>query len=404
MNSMDVSLSQMAVVEAVARHRSFSRAARELHIGQPVVSRTVALVERMLNATLFTRTTRAVELTDAGDAYLAVARGVLAAAERGHRQWNGYLSGDSGEVIIAALPSVAATVLPTAVRAFTRDHPRRTVTVLDVPAAEGVTMLETGNADLAVCDAEQASRLTIPHDVAALVTDSLVAVMPPDSPLAAQDEITWTELSREPFVALQSGTSVRVLTDFGFASAGTTPCALVTARGVATVAGLVAAGIGVTAVPQTVLPLLGFQPLTVRSLVNPTVTRQICLLARTPLSPPAKAFRQALTEAFAQEPVQAPSLAVQQDRSQPGGEEPPPPLHCGNDYPASATPSCSAPVHASGQATGSPAAGPIPDVPTTSPAGACAGTTQCGHECSISINSDQTGGPPAVLPAHPQRP
>jgi LysR family carnitine catabolism transcriptional activator len=93
----------------------------------------------------------------------------------------------------AVLPSVAATVLPDAVRAFTRDHPGRSVTVFDAPAAEGVTMLETGKADLAVCDAEQAARLTGPWDVDVLATDSLVAVLPPDSHLAVQDEVTWTE-------------------------------------------------------------------------------------------------------------------------------------------------------------------------------------------------------------------
>jgi DNA-binding transcriptional LysR family regulator len=100
-------------------------------------------------------------------------------------------------------------------------------------------------------------------------------------------------------VALQPGTGVRRLTDFGFASAGAAPHALVTTRGVATVAGLVAAGIGVGAVPQAALPLIGFQPLAVRALVEPTVTREICLLGRDPLPPAAQAFRRAVTEAFA---------------------------------------------------------------------------------------------------------
>ncbi|MEU0440685.1 LysR family transcriptional regulator [Streptomyces sp. NPDC006186] len=297
---MKVSLSQMAVVDAVARHGSFSRAARELHIGQPVVSRTVALVERLLEATLFTRTTRAVELTDAGRAYLAVARSVLAAAERGQRQWDGYLAGENGEVVVAALPSVAATVLPTAVRRFTDGHPGRSVTVLDVPSAEAVTMVESGTADLAVCDADRAARLDGPYDTAELATDTLVAVLPPDGRLADRPEVTWAELSREPFVALQPGSSVRSLTDSGFATAGTAPRALVTARGVATVAGLVAARIGVSAVPRTVLPLLGFQDVTVRPLTEPTVIRRICLVGRTPATPAARIFREEVATAFAE--------------------------------------------------------------------------------------------------------
>ncbi|MEU1003006.1 LysR substrate-binding domain-containing protein [Streptomyces tibetensis] len=130
-------------------------------------------------------------------------------------------------------------------------------------------------------------------------SDSLVAVVPPDSYLAVLDEVTWTELTLEPFVALQPGTGVRRLTDFGFASAGAAPHALVTARGVATVAGLVAAGIGVSAVPLAVLPLIGFQPLAVRALAEPTVTREICLLGRDSPPPAAQAFRRAVAEAFA---------------------------------------------------------------------------------------------------------
>ncbi|WP_369392434.1 LysR family transcriptional regulator [Streptomyces sp. CG1] len=296
---MNVSLSQMAVLDAVARNRSFSGAARDLHIGQPMVSRTVALVERMVNATLFTRTTRTVELTDAGRAYLAIARSVLAAADRAHRQWDGYQAGENGEVAVAVLPSVAATVLPAAVREFTRGRPGRSVTVFDVPADEGMDMLKAGHVDLAMCEARQTHLAPDFADIQLLTTDTLVAVTPPDSPLAALDEITWAQLAQHPFVALLPGSSVRALTDFGFDAASTSPRALVTARGVPTVAGLVAADIGVSAVPTGVLPLLGSQALAVRPLTDPVVTRRIHLLERTPPSPAAHAFRKALTDAYA---------------------------------------------------------------------------------------------------------
>ncbi|WP_164555607.1 MULTISPECIES: LysR family transcriptional regulator [unclassified Streptomyces] len=299
---MNVSLSQMATLDAVARHSSFSGAARELHVGQPVVSRTVALVERTLGSALFTRTTRAVELTDAGRAYLAIARRVLAAAEHGSRQWEGYTSGAEGAVHVAALPSVAATVLPAAIVDFTRGMPGRSVTVFDVPADEGIELLTAGKVDLTICDAERAAQAGPAAELQVLSADSLYAVVLPDSRLADTTEVTWADLSRELFVALQPGTSVRTLTDFGFASADTVPDSLVTARGVATVAGLVAAGVGVSAMPASVLPLLGFQDLSFRPLIAPTVTRTICLLGRIPLAPAAQAFRQDVVRAFANQP------------------------------------------------------------------------------------------------------
>ncbi|GGV76240.1 LysR family transcriptional regulator [Streptomyces thermoviolaceus subsp. thermoviolaceus] len=304
---MDVSLSQMAVVDAVARHGSFSRAARELHVGQPVVSRTIALVERLLGTALFSRTTRAVELTDAGRAYVAIARQVLAAAEHGRRQWEGYRSGERGSVTVAVLPSVAATVLPEAVREFTRATAGRSVTVYDVPADEGVALLKEGKADLTICDAEQAADAGPFVESQVLATDDLYAVLPPDSRLAASAGVTWADLGREPFVALRSGTGVRALTDSGFAAAGTAPQALVTARGVTTVAGLVAAGIGVSAVPASVLPLLGFQDLVFRPLTGPTVTRSICLLSRVPATLAARAFAQEVGAAFARRATEGPT-------------------------------------------------------------------------------------------------
>ncbi|MEU8974628.1 LysR substrate-binding domain-containing protein [Streptomyces monashensis] len=93
--------------------------------------------------------------------------------------------------------------------------------------------------------------------------------------------------------------SVRALTDSGFATSNTSPRAFVTARGIPTVAGLVAANIGVSAVPTGVLPLLGSQTLAVRPLVDPVVTRRIRVLERRPAAPAAHAFHVVLTAAFA---------------------------------------------------------------------------------------------------------
>jgi DNA-binding transcriptional LysR family regulator len=74
---------------------------------------------------------------------------------------------------------------------------------------------------------------------------------------------------------------VRRLTDLGFAQAGVEPVTLVETRAVATAGGMIAAGLGISAMPELVLPLLSFTHLTTRPLERPAITRKLALLLRS---------------------------------------------------------------------------------------------------------------------------
>jgi DNA-binding transcriptional LysR family regulator len=292
---MDVSLRQMEVLSEVARTGSFTQAAREMRVSQPVLSRTIRDIERTLRTRLLDRTTRSVQLTADGREFLAVAETVLQSYRAGMRRFTAYRDGEHGTFTLAALPSVAASMLPEAVAGFLARYPGIQVKIVDGTTSEVIDHLLAGRADLALTDSADA-----PGDlnVLPLTRDPLLAVLPPHHHLTTRPELTWHELAAEPFVAFTQGSSVRRLTDLGFASAQARPSRLIETIAVGTAAGMISAGLGVSAVPALLLPLMSFAPLQTRPLTAPALTRHLAaLVPRTPPpSPPAARFLEQLAQ------------------------------------------------------------------------------------------------------------
>jgi len=108
------------------------------------------------------------------------------------------------------------------------------------------------------------------------------------------------EIAAEPFIAMSHGSSVRQLTDLAMAQAGVSPTTLVEARNTATAGGIIAAGLGVSAFPELVLPLMSSTNIATRRLTGPTMYREIAVItpADTVLAPPAQRFVERLRASF----------------------------------------------------------------------------------------------------------
>jgi LysR family carnitine catabolism transcriptional activator len=277
LESMSPTLHQLEVFERVALTGSFTQAAADLRLSQPVVSRTIGDVERHLGTRLLERTTRSVELTAAGREFLAVAHSILDTYRRELSRFSAYRAGEYGHVTIAALPSVAAVLLPPLVAGFLAGHPGITLHLLDGTTREVLEHLRSGAADLAVTDLGPASAAL---DVHPLAEDRVLAVLPPGHHHASRPELTWADLASERFIAFSQDSSIRGLTDLGFAQAGVEPETLVETRAVATAGGMIAAGLGISAMPELVLPLLSFTRLITRPLEGPAIIRKLALHLR----------------------------------------------------------------------------------------------------------------------------
>jgi len=126
-----------------------------------------------------------------------------------------------------------------------------------------------------------------------------VAVLPTGHRYSSRSSLSWADLAVERFIAFSLDSSVRRLTDLGFAQAGVEPETLMETRAVATAGGMIATGLGISAMPELVLPLLSFTNVITRPLERPLMTRKLALHLRPGevLQPAARQFADHLVSA-----------------------------------------------------------------------------------------------------------
>src|SRR3982074_3576499 len=180
-NLMNVDLHQLRIFVAVARLGNFTRAAERLHLSQPSLSLHIRQLEQDLGVRLFDRSTRSVVLTQAGDDLLPTAERLLDDFQSAVASVADLAARRRGRVAVAVLPSVAAELLPRAIALLRIRHPDITVAVRDDVAEHIPARARNGEVDfgLGAIDSVDADVLGSP-----LISDELIAVLPPAHPLA----------------------------------------------------------------------------------------------------------------------------------------------------------------------------------------------------------------------------
>ncbi|MCR6032829.1 LysR family transcriptional regulator [Nocardioides sp. zg-579] len=257
------SLRQLRSFVAVAEEKHFGRAAERLHIAQPPLSQQVRRLEAELGVELLVRTTRRVDLTPAGAAYLQRARAILAAVDDAAHEARRAAAGVVGHLTIGCVGSVTYSLLPALARRLSEDLPGVDVSFRgEMLAAPQVEALREGAIDLALLrpPVTDGSLVATP-----LRRDRLVVAVPEDHPLAARRRLRVADLAGVDLIVHASDRRsamydvVRGLCrDAGFEPT--------VRHEVGETSTLVAGGLGVAVVPEPVqaLPLSGvvYVPLT----------------------------------------------------------------------------------------------------------------------------------------------
>jgi LysR family transcriptional regulator, transcription activator of glutamate synthase operon len=277
-------LRHLVYFEAVARHQHVSRAAVELSIAQPAISKQLHDLERELGAgPLFERVGRRLRLTEAGHALLAHARTIIAQVEaaRTEMRERGGLRG--GRVTIGAPPTVGERLLPGVLAAFHRRYPDVELRMHEGSTQTLLSLLDTGEVDVAVVT------LPVPRQglrVAPLFAERLVVIVGREYRLAAQREVSFGELVDEPFLLYQSGGYVREATLSACRAAGYAPRVVLHGGSLSMLLRLAEAGLGIAVIPP--LALTGSEPLAVLQIREPLLQRTVALVSREgTLLPPA---------------------------------------------------------------------------------------------------------------------
>lgn len=243
---------------AVADTRHFGRAAERLHMAQPALSQSIRQLEAELGTALFTRTTRQVRLTPAGEFLQGEVGRILAAVEDSVRGVHRIAQGRQGLVRVGFTGSAAQTQLPRMARIVKRELPGLALEIhADLLTPAQVDGLHDGRLDVGVLRPPLAGEGL---DVRIIESESLVLAVAADHRLATEPVIAMTDLRAEPFVLFSAGGSaVNDAVLNSCRAAGFVPHREHEAAGISVMLPLVAAGLGVALVPASVraAPLAG---------------------------------------------------------------------------------------------------------------------------------------------------
>ncbi|MGW5675214.1 LysR family transcriptional regulator [Streptomyces sp. NPDC003860] len=288
----------LRVLRAVASTGSFSAAARTLGCTQPAVSQQMKALEGSAGTPLLIRTGREMRLTQAGEALVRHATGILAGLTAAEEEVAAIAGLRAGRVRLVSFPSGSSTLVPAALAALRAAHPGTRVSLVDAEPPRSVEMLREGDCDVALAfrygdaartevDGEREAgveRAETEWDdlvVRPLLTDRLVALVPEGHRLAAAGTVSIGDLADDPWIA-GCPRCRRQLVDVCEA-AGFTPRIDFATDDYPAVVGLVGAGLGVAVLPE--LALESVRPKGVVAVtLAPEVAREIVALTLPDLS------------------------------------------------------------------------------------------------------------------------
>src|ERR1700678_4623110 len=238
---------QLRYVCAIADTGSFSRAAERCQIAQPSLSQQVLKLEKDLGAKLFDRLGRSVRLTEAGRAFLPSARSILSQRETARSSVADKCADVRGCVAVGAIPTIAPYLMPRYTATFTKKYPEAKLRIVEETTPILVESLRDLSIDLAIL------ALPLRHkdlELVPLRTEPLFAVLPKKHPLAAAKSLALKDLRGESFVMLRDGHCFRDLSIAACTHARVTPRIAFESGQFSSLFGMVAAGVGVSLVPE----------------------------------------------------------------------------------------------------------------------------------------------------------
>lgn len=291
-------LRQLYYFVKVAKKEHVTQAAEELHVAQSAVSRQIHQLEEELGVKLFLQKGRNLQLTPVGQLLYKRVEAVLKDLERTVQEVHEFHDPESGEIRLGFPHSLGIHLMPEVVSGFRKKHPNVKFRLKQGNFASIIKDIVSGEMDLAFISPFPEAHDEVTGDI--LLTEELSAILPPNHPLAGEESIKLEQLKNEMFVVFSNGYSLRPIVLDACQKAGFEPKISFESEETDTIRGLVAAGMGVSLLPDMALfQTKQLQPARVR-ISDPKVLRQIGLIRRSDdkLSPVASVFYKFLIEYF----------------------------------------------------------------------------------------------------------
>lgn len=240
-------LQQLRYVRAIAETNSFSRAAERCHVAQPSLSQQVLKLEQELGVKLFDRLGHSIRLTEAGRALIPHTRTILDEVDAARLSVADKNADLSGTVSVGVIPTIAPYLMPQWTAAFTKNFSGAKLRIVEDTTPVLVEGLRDRSLDFAVL------ALPLRHkdlELLTLRTEPLFAVLAKQHPMAVARSLSLRDLRNESFLLLRDGHCFRDLSVATCNRARFTPQIAFESGQFSSLLGMVAAGVGVTLVPE----------------------------------------------------------------------------------------------------------------------------------------------------------
>lgn len=203
---MALNVHQLHIFYSVAERGSFSAAAQTLHMTQPAVTMQVQALEERFGTKLFNRTTKKLELTEAGHRLLPQARKAVELMRDTDLLMVSFVEDLKGRLQFAASLTIGEYVLPRLLGTFLRRFPEVSVNMKVMNTTEIIDAVAHQGLDFGIIEApcEVAG-----FDVEPVMNDELMLIIPTGHPFASRDEVTLEEVIKEPMVLREKGSGTR---------------------------------------------------------------------------------------------------------------------------------------------------------------------------------------------------
>jgi DNA-binding transcriptional LysR family regulator len=272
---MNVSFRQIEVFLAVAKTLSFSEAAKLCHLSQPALSANVKRLEETLGARLFDRHTRKVSLTAVGLEFFNVAFKLTETTEIAFARVQDFVEGKRGRLVVAAAPSMSASFVPVVIAEYYKSHKGIEIKLHDELSEVCIEMVRSGDADLALApfksDAEDLDQID-------LFRDHLVVICRAGHSLSLLPQVRWRDVQRYAQVVMNPSSSLRQQVDAQYQRYGVQMRPAFEVAHVGTMLGLIAADLGVGALPESLIRNVDMKGLVHRRISSKEAYRTICAI------------------------------------------------------------------------------------------------------------------------------
>ncbi|WP_346355662.1 LysR family transcriptional regulator [Azotosporobacter soli] len=259
----------------VARQKNFSKAAETLHVSQPSISKAVKDLENRLNVTLFYRSTKYVELTDAGETILEQAQQIVSSFQNLTAQLDGLTQIRTGTIHIGFPPITAVTSFSHLLSAFRRAYPQIQIHLYESGPKKVEASVQDGLLDLGLFTPDDASD---EYDRIWFEQDPLDVILHPGHPLTSRSQLVLQDLAKEQFILFSSEYKLHDMIIDCCKKAGFSPSIALETAQRELMTQMVAANMGIALLPHKICAALDPAQIASRPLSDPTICLRLALV------------------------------------------------------------------------------------------------------------------------------